>query len=370
MTRKLSQLLGLAVLCVVLNHAANYGFNALFFWTNCYLPVTVPNFDQYGSPPYWGLTLIKRFIVIAVPIFLFVSGYFIAFATRKDAKTVSWDIIKSRTLFLFVPYFIWSTLIFLFNAVAYHQIDTPQVYLLKLLTGGATGAYYYIPLIIQCYALSRWLVPWARKHWASLLGITAVLLIGLEGMRYFLLLNIAPEWLRTVSRWFPIWFFPKRIFWFSLGMVLGFHGSQLRPFLTRWRWLFAAGTLTFYIASIIEFEWLIQQSGRDWIEAFLMISSIFYALFFILTFISFPNVKLPRKELWATLGSKAFAVYLLNALALEFTGRILYEFVPAALGNQLVYQPIMIAGGLGLPLLLMWMVQKSPLRPYARYLFG
>jgi hypothetical protein len=46
MTRRLLYLSGLAIVGVILYHAVGWGFVGMFWWTDRYAPVTVPNFDQ------------------------------------------------------------------------------------------------------------------------------------------------------------------------------------------------------------------------------------------------------------------------------------------------------------------------------------
>jgi len=55
---------------------------------------------------------------------------------------------------------------------------------------------------------------------------------------------------------------------------------------------------------------------------------------------------------------------------MEFVSRTIYHVAPWILGVQLLFQPIIIVAGLGVPLLLMLTVNKSPARRYYRYLFG
>jgi hypothetical protein len=50
--------------------------------------------------------------------------------------------------------------------------------------------------------------------------------------------------------------------------------------------------------------------------------------------------------------------------------RAIYHFLPALLGYQIVFQPILYAAGLGIPLLLMALVRHSPARRFYAYQFG
>ena len=112
MVRRLLLLNGLAVVGAVLNHTTGWGFTAMFWWVHRYLPVEPPNFDQMGSAGYYLLLGLQQAIMFAVPAFLFVSGYFIAFATGRQDLKGSWRLIRSRIIYLLVPYLVWSLLVF------------------------------------------------------------------------------------------------------------------------------------------------------------------------------------------------------------------------------------------------------------------
>ena len=82
MITRLLILNGLAALGVVVHHAAAYGFLAMFSWTNRYLPVEVPNYDQLDSAAFYITQLIRQADAFTIPSFLFVSGFFVAFLAK------------------------------------------------------------------------------------------------------------------------------------------------------------------------------------------------------------------------------------------------------------------------------------------------
>jgi hypothetical protein len=55
---------------------------------------------------------------------------------------------------------------------------------------------------------------------------------------------------------------------------------------------------------------------------------------------------------------------------MEVVARGLYHLAPFVLGYQFIFQPLLLLFGLGVPLMLMLLVERSPLRGYYRYLFG
>lgn len=369
MSRRLLVLMGLAVVSLALYHASGYGFSALFFWTDRYMAVDVPNFDLHGSVAYYGLMAVRRLAGFGVMAFLFVSGYFIAFAAGKK-QTVSWQIIRARVNGLIWPYLFWSLAIFAFQFVAFGRVDAPLVYGRRLLLGEVIGSYYYIPLLIQLYVLSPFLVPLARDRWKLLLTISAAIQLTVQLLRYFALFGWDFPGLEQLIDWTPIWFFPIRVFWFTLGMVFGFHYREFRDFLQRTRWMWLGAAVTAYILTLVEYEWLLTVVDRPWIGAFSTVSTSLYALTFIVAFIAFDKVKYPYAKQLSDLGAKAFGIYLLHDMAMNTVGTALYFWAPWVLGNQLLYQGILIAVGLFTPLALMTLVQKTPARRSYKYLFG
>ncbi len=150
MYRRLLLLNGLAILGVVVSHAAGWGQIALLDlnWTNRYLPATVTGEAHIGSFTYYVLLIVRQLLVFSVPAFLVVSGFFIAFAARGSQVGLSWKVVRARLYSLLIPYLIWSVLIFIGDALT-HQVYTPGEYVMRLLLWGATGPLYYVPMLCE-----------------------------------------------------------------------------------------------------------------------------------------------------------------------------------------------------------------------------
>lgn len=368
MIKRLLYLNGLAVLTVILYHSSAWGFIAMFYWTDQYRPVNVPNFDMLGSPSYFALRGIEQLIIYGIPAFLFVSGFFIAISTRRSEKTIGWKLIVSRVKNLIIPFVIWS-LVILGLEIAQGARYSVLELIRTLVLGQTTDAYYFVPVLVQMYLLSPFLVPLARNNWKLLLAAAGVLQVFVMLLHYTQILNLGvvtgPLSVLTRS-----WFFPGFIFWFALGIVIGFHLDAFKPTLVRLRWFFVAGLVMFFVIGIFEWEYLLQASGEAWIGPRETLIDNFYALFFLLTFLAFQTTRLPLPGQLSELGTKSYGIYLVHSPVLEYTARIIYNFVPFLLAYQILFQPILYAAGLGIPLLLMAVVNRSPFRRYYSYLFG
>ena len=62
MIRRLLLLNGLAAISAVIYHATGWGFTAMFWWTDQYLPISVPDFSQLGSVSYYALRLVEQIL--------------------------------------------------------------------------------------------------------------------------------------------------------------------------------------------------------------------------------------------------------------------------------------------------------------------
>jgi membrane-bound acyltransferase YfiQ involved in biofilm formation len=370
MVRRLLLLSGISIFGVVINHTMAWGFIALFWWTDRYLPVSVPDFDQMYSGSYFGLRMIEQLIMFSIPAFLFVSGYFISIATGRQQTTVSWKLVGTRIKNLIIPYLLWSVVMLAFDYLLDSQTFTVGQILLILLTGKATQAFYFVPLLVQLYILSPILVPFAKKNWKSLLLIAALIELGARGLRYANTLDPSNS---LVNQWIaltPTWLFYTRMFWFVLGMVLGFHLQTIKPMIIRIRWWLMVGLVVFFIVGVIEWEVILRLSGENWISPWDSIVDWLYSLFFILVYIVFDQLKIPYSKQIGNIGSKSYGIYLSHTLVLIISSKLVYHLVPAILAYQIIYQPLLISLGIAIPLMLMAVVDRSPFRKYYTYIFG
>ncbi|PKO13682.1 MAG: hypothetical protein CVU39_17795 [Chloroflexi bacterium HGW-Chloroflexi-10] len=369
MVKKLLAINGLAIICVILFHASGWGFTSLFWWTHRYLPVEVPNFDQLGSLSYYSLRFVEQLIIFAIPTFLFVSGYFIAFATGKNQNFPKIVWLFNRLIFLIVPFLLWSVLTLIFKALL-GEIYTPLQYMEILFTGKAAETFYFIPLLVQLYIISPLLTRLARKWPWILLAGTLLLLLVIRGMQYLLILNIhfsGEIFIRAIS---PSWMLFGGLFWFSLGIVVGFNLNAILAKLSRWRWVFLCSAILLIPAGIWEWETLLANSGRGWFPTRETILDALYALMVLGVFLSFPLKQIAKSKWLNYLGSKSFGIYLSHTLVLTLTAKLIYNFAPQILGWQWLFQPILILLGLSIPILIMEITERTFLKRWYAYIFG
>ena len=372
MLKRLLLLHGLAIVGVVCSHASEWVYISMFWWTDRYMAVSVPNYDQLGSLSYYSIVVFQKIGVFAVPAFLFTSGFFVAYAGRgKSAFT--WKMVGVRLKGLLIPYFIWSVVILLgdwLQGTAY----APAEYLRRLLLGDAVPAYYYVILLCQFFLLSPLLVPIAKTKGRQLLVGSAAILLGVLCFYYLelygALAQVEMPFVTRVMELLRTRIFVRFLFFFVFGLVSGFHLRSLREWLARYKWILLIVAVTSAPLAILETELIFRLTGLDWRGGIFTITGSLYAVSFILAFLAFDKARVPFSGLIYDLGRASFGIYLLHSTALEFFARSIQRYAPKLMVYQVLFLWVLVILAVGVPFLFMKAVAKSPLRKYHRLLFG
>jgi len=322
-----------------------------------------------GNLAYYVLLVIKQLTTFSVPAFLFVSGFFVAYAARGNQSTFSWKMVWVRISNLVVPYLIWSVVVFAVDYILKVRY-APMEYLVRLATGNATPAYFFVPLLCQLYVLAPFVVLTAKNHWQWLCVGAMILHLATVGATYAHMFDMRPlgidwRWLAT-----PAWLFVRWAIFFVLGVVSSFHFQSVKQILNRARWGLLVAALVLAVLAVIEPEWLSRTTGEDWRGGAHTLSTSLYAMVFVFCFLAFEKVEMPLTNFLTRLGNKSYGIYLSHPKGLEVVARLAYHFTPWLLAQQILYQPVLIGMGVGMPMLLMEIVSRSPLRKAYRYLFG
>ena len=299
---------GLAIICVVMIHSSNMGF-------------------QFSSESFnFNFTLLSRQLInIAVPLFLAISGYFLA---KKDITTLSEHFIflKKQIPKIYIPFLFWSIVwlvlgVLLFNASIAHE-------LFKLAIFQSSGPYYFIALILQYYILLPLL-----KHLANFKGLIISLVISLVSLgiifyiRNYMGINL-PLILYAGN-------FPILLVFFVLGLYLG---SQKEVAISNK--LLIALVVIFYILSCLESYFLYSLFENGGLAATAMKpSSFLFALFLII--LLFKNIDFYKSDTLEYLGKISFGVYLIHVFLLKITPPLIRNFFPSLEEIQILYQPIL-----------------------------
>jgi surface polysaccharide O-acyltransferase-like enzyme len=369
MTRRLLLLNGMAALAAVIYHSLGWGFTSMFWWTDRYQPTVVPDFSQLGTPTYYVLRVVEQLVCFGLPAFLFVSGFFVAFAAGRDGLALGWRQVANRLKFLLIPYAFWSAAILAGGSLGGAAPPRAGV-LATLVFGRAADLYYYVPLVTQLYILSPLVVPWVKSHWKPVMLAAGVLQLGIQLARYPVLLG----WDVPVATWIwlhsPSWLFTHLVFWFILGTFVGINGLTFQRWVFRWKPALPWVTVGLAVLGFLEWEALLRVSGKSWLAPTQTVVDSLYTGALILTFVAFAEVRVPAARNLAVLGERSFGIYLIHAPVLSLLSKISYHLTPTLLGHQIVFLSLLVMGGIGIPLVLMAIVNRSAARPSYNYLFG
>jgi hypothetical protein len=345
---------------IPIQHATAYGIQAMFYWTDRYLPVSVPNFDLMGTLPYYMIVIIRQLVTFSVPAFLFISGFFVAFMAKGKEPNVTLQKVMPRIKILLFPFIIWTV-------IRYSLLRRFPTSLDEVL-----DPYHFIPLLIQFYFLSPLLVPLARNRWKLLLIVAATIHLSVQSMNYLTNLGIEFPGQAFLSSITPRWFvIGQQPFWFPFGLVFGLHHKFFVERIVQMKGRLLLITVVFGLLSIGEYIVADYLNGDVWVgPTFSGITRNVYILGFILFILATNEATIPFSDTFSDIGAKSLGIYMANIPAIYVTAVLLYRLMPWTLGMQLIYQAILFVAGLGGPLLLMWLVRQTPVRVGYRYLFG
>jgi probable poly-beta-1,6-N-acetyl-D-glucosamine export protein len=353
---------GLAIFAVPLAHAADWAFVSMSW--------TAGNFDQMSPLTYYTLRAIQQVVTFAIPAFLFVSGYFISVAVGRTNANNQWKVIYTRVKFLVIPFLFWSVLILVLDIVLGNSSYSVWDFLLTIITGKARVPYYFVPLLVQLLILAPFLVLLARTNYKLLLVLTAIIQLIARGLRYDTLLGLNIPVLQPLLFLTNPELFPSRIFSFSFGIVFGLHFSQFKQTLMRVKWGLLVSLVVFFILGIMEWEFLQRFSREFFIGQTETVIDVFYAFAFVLCYFAFEEFIPPFSKQLEVIGGASLGIYLTHWSVQEYMSKFIIHFAPWLIGYQILMLPILVVCGLGLPMILMTLVKRSPIKHYYRYLFG
>ena len=368
MIKRLLILNGLAAVCAVANHAVVWELTAMFWWSDRYLPAG-NSVNQYESWRFFTVGLIDQLVFFAVFAFLFISGFFVAVATGRAQKTLPWRVVLQRVKFLIIPYLIWTGVILALNLVQGQSYTVAELAKIILL-GGAAPPYYYVIVVVQLYILSPLLVPLARERWVLLLVVTGLLQLMTLAAYYAGTFRIDLGMPEPVLKVLQDWQLIGYAFWFVLGMVIGFHLQEFRPSLVRWRWLYFVGMILTFAIGFLEWGFIRQLSGREWSSPQVLLFNRLFVLFLLLSFVAFDRFPIPFSSFFSKLGPKSYGIYLVHVIPLELTARLIYHIAPSLLAYQAIFMPLLVLAGVGVPVIMMEVVNRSFIRQYYKFIFG
>lgn len=333
---------------IVLNHSIHMGLEA---------PLAVGYLPLEG----WGrhlLSGVQALGAFAVPLLLFVSGSFVAYATRGGSAPLPRRFVRNSVTHLLLPYLFWSFCFYLILVLDSGTLLRPGEVVRHLLVG---YPFHFVPLLIAFYLLAPLLVPLVSKHGGLLLLAIGLYQLFLLNLRDPAILGFAlpapmrflapPVLAGTLADW---------AIYFPAGMVFATHSAALRPHLYRFRYVAALGTAALFALGLLD--------GFSLVNAPL---ARYLCPFTFLLLVPLINRKqIPQVRRLESIGKRSYGLYLTHLIVLAGIVLLLQTLLPQALAYPLLLLPLLFIIALQLPLFVMNRTARPPTTRAHRLVFG
>lgn len=368
MVRRFLLLNGVSIVSVILFHAAGWGFTAMYSWAGRYMPgATMETIGR--TPNYYGLNVLVQLGVFAIPAFLFVSGYFVSAVYSQLEFRESWRRLLARVGVLIIPYLVWSAIALAGRAVE-GRLGFLQNLPAILLTGGATPAYYYVPLLIQLYVLAPLLVRWARRRSTSMFVTFLLLQLAIYAKNYAALVFPESTLVASIAQLIPKWLFVSYLFWFSAGILASTHVRLIERWATSFRHVAGYVVIGLFLSGYLEWELLGRWTGQIWMPHYETLIDGLYSVAVILAVLGWVSAPRGLTRWLNLLGERSYGIYLIHPIVMEYAARGVYRLAPGLLNQGWFFEALLISLGLGIPLLTIGFVRRSRARIAYPLLFG
>ncbi len=368
MTRNLLSLNAVAIIFAVYHHSIYWAVTAINHWGHRFVSSATPQLLTLSNPFSILLRITDQIAGVAVPAFLFVSGFFYGFLCNQQSISRNYRVISKRILYLLIPYVVWSTITVLFRMVDGQSFTIERLARIYLL-GEADAPFYYVPLIIQLIILSPLLIRVVKKSPVFLIGIALVFQLLSSIPWYIKILNLSPSQSMIFFNLFKSGYLFSHLLWFIFGLMLSVYREKFTLIIKSHRWWIFIFLLIFLILGQVEFQKFIEISGKNWINSQSSIITKWLYSLVILAFIVFGN-KISTLNKINFIGANSYGIYLSHVLVIEICARMIYHVWPFLLGQTFLFLGILVSMGIFVPLLLMTLVRKGPINPVHSYIWG
>lgn len=287
-----------------------------------------------------NLIIWRDFIGFAVPLFITLSGFFIAPKSLKEPNSYL-EFLKRQLPRVLVPYIVWSLF---YSLQLYRGGEQINTILFKFFTFQAAAPFYFIGLIVQFYLLAPIVQRYADKK--GLIG-SALLSVIYCGLLYQLRYahNISIPIVLYAGLFFPYLFF------FVLGVYLG-KGNVL----VQNRIICLSMVAVTYGLCVLN-SYLEYQRYLDFNSATSAVGIVsFLNAFFVICFLFNPKNANTRNTILSYIGKVSFGVFFTHIFVLNKLARIIDLYVVRE--NVLFFQVSMITITLLICVTFCWVFRK------------
>ena len=348
MNRQNVALSGIAMILIVLNHTIHLEIEY----------ATILGHFQQNNFSYYVLWVLQALGSFAVPIFLFISGSFVAYAARGEPPKLTRKFLQSGLIHILLPYLIWSLIFYVVLYINRGTLYTPLEYIKHLLVG---YPFHFIPLLVFFYLISPVLVPVAKRLPGLLIFGFLIYQLFLLNIKYPGILGFEfPDWANifaipilggTMADWgicFPI------------GVVFSLNMQKVRPWLLKFKWAFFGSAVVAFLIALLDAQGVVS----------LQLTRFIGPILFLLVIPVIQRNSIPAVRHLEEVGKRSYGIYLTHLIVLDTIFLVISKILPAAFQLTLVLIPIILFIGLLIPISVMNFLSKSSLRKYYRYVFG
>jgi hypothetical protein len=348
MNRQFGAFTGLAMMLIVLNHALSLGIDAQ----------AGAGFPQISGWEQTLLSILQALGIFAVPVFLFISGSFVSYAAQGNPPRLSSKFLLASLKHIVVPYLIWSAIFYIEIQFLHGESYDAFGYVKNLLVG---YPYHFIPLLLVFYILSPVLVVIGKKY-----GLLLIIVIGLYQL--FTMNVIKPGSLGVI---FPSWMHILALpilrntladwaIYFPLGLVYGLHSKTMLPWLKRWFFWLLIATLFFFFIGMLDANRIIQ----------FPVARFICQTTFVLAIPAITRDRIPIVRQLEKIGKRSYGLYLSHLIVIDMSLLVLQNTVQWLIGIHVLLFPVLFLLGLLIPLGIMEIASRSPIKAGYRYVFG
>lgn len=350
MSRQFAALRGIAMLLVVFHHAVD-------------LTKMAAARQNIAPPSGLGNALIivplYELGIYAVPLFLFVSGAFMAYAAKGTPPTISWAVVQNALKRQLLPYFIWSVILYVEVFFHYGEAHSLTEYIKKLIIG---SPFDFVPLLFFFYLVS----PFMTRAAVGRRGLLLVLVIGVGQL---VIMNIEAPGILGFR--FPGWA-PNNVpvlgrtlaqfaVYFPLGLVYGLNMKRVNAHLQRWKRPLLILTLALFALHMAHAYGFVRLPLVQYVAAFV---ALFYTPFI-------ERQRIPQVRRIETVSKHSYGLYLTHFVLIDLLLFAITRFAPVLLSWQLPLMWALFVLGLLLPIWLMERVAKvKQMQGVYRAVFG
>ncbi len=349
MNRQFAALRGIAMILVVLHHAVD---------------LTKMAAERAGYAPLSGLgaAIVTPFYelgIYAVPLFLFISGAFLAYAAKGDPPTVSWTVVRNALKRLIWPYLLWSAVLYIEVYFHYGEVHSITEYIKKLIIG---SPFDFVPLLFFFYLVSPFLVRWTQGRRGLLLvlsvGLVQLVVMNIEapGILGFRFPGWVPNDVPIIGRTLA-----QYAVYFPLGVVYSMNTKVINPRLQQWKRPLLIIIIALFGIHLLHAYGVIRAPIIQYLAAAI---TLFYTPLI-------QRTAIPQVRRIEQVSKRSYGLYLIHFTLIDFLLFILASLAPGILQFQLLLMPLMFILGFTIPILTMERLSRvKQVRPVYQYIFG